>query len=78
MIKQDFKFKSTTFCLKNKNGFLNLRIPGTIPTQTETLIFIDVETPTSPARSNNAAGGSTTLRGGVKSIEDEPASGKKE
>jgi hypothetical protein len=64
--------------LKNKNGFLNLRIPGTIPTQTETLIFIDVETPTSPARSNNAAGGSTTLRGGVKSIEDEPASGKKE
>jgi hypothetical protein len=48
--------------LKNKNGFLNLRIPGTVPTQTETLVFIDVETPSSPARGGNA-GGSTTLRG---------------
>lgn len=59
--------------LKNKNGFLNLRIPGTVPTQTETLIFIDVETPSSPAR--GSAGGSTTLRGNnssgsVGTIED--------
>jgi hypothetical protein len=58
--------------LKNKNGFLNLRIPGTVPTQTETLVLIDVETPNSPARS--AAGNSTTLRSGgsgsLKSIDD--------
>lgn len=60
--------------LKNKNGFLNLRIPGTVPTQTETLVMIDVETPTSPARSGGANGNSTTLRSGgsgsVKSIDD--------
>ncbi|MFM7130413.1 MAG: hypothetical protein ACKO0V_13760, partial [bacterium] len=59
--------------LKNKNGFLNLRIPGTVPTQTETLVFIDVETPSSPARGNGA--GTTTLRGNnsggsVGTIED--------
>lgn len=58
--------------LKNKNGFLNLRIPGTVPTQTETLVLIDVETPNSPARSG--AGSSTTLRSGgsgtLKSIDD--------
>lgn len=50
--------------LKNKNGFLNLRIPGTVPTQTEILVFIDVETPTSPARTANNANGSSTLRSG--------------
>jgi hypothetical protein len=57
--------------VKNKNGFLNLRIPGTVPTQTETLILVDVETPTSPAR---AAGNSTNLRSGgsgsIKSLDD--------
>jgi hypothetical protein len=28
----------------NKNGFLNLRIPGTVPTTSELLVFLDVET----------------------------------
>ena len=29
--------------LQNKGGFMNLRIPGTVPTGTELLIFLDVE-----------------------------------
>ena len=35
--------------LQNKSGFLNLRIPGTVPTSTELLVFIDVE-PAAPAK----------------------------
>ncbi|MEI7921640.1 MAG: hypothetical protein WCJ40_06995 [Planctomycetota bacterium] len=66
--------------LKNKNGFLNLRIPGTVPTQTETLIFIDVETPNSPNRAANGAAGSTTLRSGgrgtVEAIDDTEKNGE--
>ena len=66
--------------LKNKNGFLNLRIPGTVPTQTETLIFIDVETPNSPNRAANGAAGSTTLRSGgrgaVEAIHDPEKNGE--
>lgn len=30
--------------LQDKRGFLNLRIPGTVPTKTELLVFIDFET----------------------------------
>jgi hypothetical protein len=30
--------------LQDKNGFLNLRIPGTVPTSTELLIFLEAET----------------------------------
>jgi hypothetical protein len=29
--------------LQSKTGFLNLRVPGTVPTDTELLVFIDVE-----------------------------------
>ena len=29
--------------LQNKTGFLNLRIPGTVPTSTELLVFLDAE-----------------------------------
>jgi hypothetical protein len=36
--------------LQNKAGFLNLRIPGTVPTSTELLVFIDVEPATPPKR----------------------------
>jgi hypothetical protein len=36
--------------LQNKGGFLNLRIPGTVPTSTELLVFIDVEPATPPKR----------------------------
>lgn len=62
--------------LKNKNGFLNLRIPGTVPTQTEILVLIDVETPNSPNRSNN--GGNALRSAGNGSVEslDEPAKEK--
>jgi hypothetical protein len=60
--------------LKNKNGFLGMRIPGTVPTQTETLVLVDVETPNSPARAGSAGGQSTTLRSGgsgaVQAIDD--------
>ena len=34
--------------LQSKNGFLNLRIPGTVPTKTEVLVFLDAETVGSP------------------------------
>jgi hypothetical protein len=30
--------------LQDKNGFLNLRIPGTVPTSTELLVFLEAET----------------------------------
>ncbi len=30
--------------LQDKRGFLNLRIPGTVPTKTELLVFLDVDT----------------------------------
>ncbi|MDR3634089.1 MAG: hypothetical protein P4L84_09805 [Isosphaeraceae bacterium] len=30
--------------LENKNGFLNMRIPGTYPTSTELLVFLEAET----------------------------------
>jgi hypothetical protein len=36
--------------LQSKTGFLNLRIPGTYPTSTELLVFIDVEPMAPPAR----------------------------
>ncbi len=38
--------------LQKKTGFLNLRIPGTVPTDTELLVFLDVDTvsTTAPAR----------------------------
>jgi hypothetical protein len=29
--------------LQNKGGFLNLRIPGTVPTSTELLVFLDID-----------------------------------
>jgi hypothetical protein len=32
--------------LQSKTGFMNLRIPGTVPTSTELLAFVDVETTT--------------------------------
>ena len=32
----------------DKNGFLNLRIPGTVPTGTELLVFLDAETVSRP------------------------------
>jgi hypothetical protein len=32
--------------LQDKNGFLNLRIPGTMPTSTELLVFLEAETVT--------------------------------
>ena len=38
--------------LQDKNGFLNLRIPGTVPTSTELLVFLDAET-TSRGRSKS-------------------------
>ena len=31
--------------LQAKGGFLNLRIPGTVPTGTELLVFLDAESP---------------------------------
>lgn len=61
--------------LKNKNGFLNLRIPGTVPTQTELLVLIDVETPNSPNRNAGSGGGNALRSAGGGSVEslDEPA-----
>jgi hypothetical protein len=45
-----------------------------VPTQTETLVLVDVETPNSPARAGSAGGQSTTLRSGgsgaVQAIDD--------
>ena len=29
--------------LQSKTGFMNLRVPGTVPTDTELLVFIDIE-----------------------------------
>lgn len=34
--------------LQDKRGFLNLRIPGTVPTKTELLVFIDFDTVDAP------------------------------
>ncbi len=34
----------------DKNGFLNLRIPGTVPTSTEVLIFLEAEVTTRPKK----------------------------
>lgn len=34
--------------LQSKNGFLNLRLPGTVPTKTEFLVFLDCETVGAP------------------------------
>ena len=34
--------------LQDKSGFLNLRIPGTVPTGTELLVFLEVETVSRP------------------------------
>lgn len=36
--------------LQSKTGFLNLRIPGTVPTDTELLVFLDVEPLRDPPR----------------------------
>lgn len=36
--------------LMGKGGFMNLRIPGTVPTGTELLVFLDAETVTRPRR----------------------------
>lgn len=36
--------------LENKNGFLNMRIPGTYPTSTEVLVFLEVDTAQRPKR----------------------------
>jgi hypothetical protein len=38
--------------LQSKSGFLNLRIPGTVPTSTELLVFIDVEPAAPPKRAS--------------------------
>lgn len=37
--------------LQGKGGFMNLRIPGTVPTGTELLIFLDADVATRPRRS---------------------------
>ena len=42
--------------LQDKNGFLNLRIPGTYPTSTELLIFLDAETVTRGRTPANSSG----------------------
>jgi hypothetical protein len=34
--------------LQDKNGFLNLRLPGTVPTSTELLVFLEAETVSRP------------------------------
>ncbi len=34
--------------LQSKTGFMNLRIPGTVPTKTEVLVFLDAETVGAP------------------------------
>jgi hypothetical protein len=36
--------------LQNKGGFMNLRIPGTVPTGTELLVFLDAESSNRPRR----------------------------
>jgi hypothetical protein len=36
--------------LQGKGGFMNLRIPGTVPSGTELLIFLDAETASRPRR----------------------------
>jgi hypothetical protein len=36
--------------LQSKTGFLNLRIPGTVPTTTELLVFLDVSTRVGPTK----------------------------
>ena len=37
--------------LQNKGGFMNLRLPGTTPSGTELLVFLDVESASRPKRS---------------------------
>jgi hypothetical protein len=37
--------------LQSKAGFMNLRIPGTVPTGTELLVFLDAEVASRPRRS---------------------------
>lgn len=37
--------------LQGKGGFMNLRLPGTVPTGTELLVFLDAETASRPQRS---------------------------
>jgi hypothetical protein len=39
--------------LQSKGGFLNLRIPGTVPTSTELLIFLDAEATDRPRTARN-------------------------
>jgi hypothetical protein len=39
--------------LQSKGGFLNLRIPGTVPTSTELLVFLDAETVDRPRTARN-------------------------
>jgi hypothetical protein len=36
--------------LQSKGGLFNLRLPGTVPTSTELLVFLDLETVSSPSR----------------------------
>jgi hypothetical protein len=36
--------------LQNKGGFMNLRIPGTVPSGTELLVFLDAEAASRPRR----------------------------
>jgi hypothetical protein len=40
--------------LQGKGGFLNLRIPGTVPTGTEMLVFLDAEASDRPRRTASA------------------------
>ncbi len=40
--------------LQDKNGFLNLRIPGTVPTGTELLVFLEAETVSRPHTAREA------------------------
>jgi hypothetical protein len=51
--------------LQSKTGFMNLRVPGTVPTDTELLVFIDVE----PDRKSNR---SAKKRNAAPTGDDDP------
>jgi hypothetical protein len=44
--------------LLSKGGFMNLRLPGTTPSKTEFLVFLDIETVGAPPPRTARSGGS--------------------
>jgi hypothetical protein len=61
--------------LQSKNGFLGLRIPGTVPTGTELLVFLDAEAVSRPDRAALRSAGDRPVRSrrpAMAPADDEP------